>query len=139
MHVGTITYEDAKESKSRLPLIEAVVVLEHEGKRLPELALVIPSYELVQMIRTPKKRYRIPSNIALNRHRFRHICSKNSNWNGRMQDHITVRTMDRSMISIGAFHCKRSRHDQYMSSITLAVPLKARRCISEQSKEHELP
>lgn len=53
-----MTYENAEERESRLPLIEAVVVLENERKCLPELAArpFSPLHEQARVPLTPKKR-----------------------------------------------------------------------------------
>ena len=54
--------------------------------------------------KAPKNRYRIPSNIEENKHRFRHIGSKKSSMNGRYSEWTTVIVIDRSDISIGALN-----------------------------------
>lgn len=105
VHSGTVTYEDAKKRESRLPLIEPVVVLENEGKRLPELAHALSCRtSRARVPLTPKNRYRIPRRMALSRHRFRHICSKNSNWNGRTARNLAV-IFARADCSVHT-HCK---------------------------------
>jgi hypothetical protein len=54
--------------------------------------------------KAPKKRYRIPRRIAENRHRLRHMGSKNSNWKGRSNEYPIVFGILLLVFSIGACH-----------------------------------
>lgn len=54
--------------------------------------------------KAPKNRYKMPSRMAENMHRFRHIGSRARRRIGRYMERRTVCGTDRSNFSIGAFH-----------------------------------
>lgn len=93
------------ESETGLALAESMIVLKYERECLCigiSSRIQAVGYNACRL--APKNRYSMPSNNADNRHKFRHICSKKSSWNGRIQLHRIVLDTDLFIFSIGALH-----------------------------------